>query len=259
MALTAGSLSQVSVADVSDSLLATAAVSGTTPYTYQWYRAPSSAAFVPAASYAVSGATSLALADSGLTPGSVYYYRVVSVDSNATPASVTYSGLTVTTLAPQVSQNTFGLAPILGMTDLKLNYNTITVQFDPAGSGTLVPGQAVKWSTVAGGPPKVLVSTATADVVAGFVNYNQKNTSYAVGDYLEMSMAGNVMFLYAATAINRGNEVTSLPSGVAGGCNGGVIPSVPSGGIPKVGFALDTAAIGQLVRIQLRTPAYIVS
>lgn len=259
MALTAGSISKVSVADVSDSMLVSAAVSGTTPYTYQWFRSTVSG-FTPGTATSVSSASSaLGLNDTGLTPGTVYYYKVVVVDSNATPATVSTAQLSVTTLAPIVSQNQFQEAPYLGMLDLRFNGNTIAVQFDPAGTGTLVPGQAVIWSTVAGGAPKVNPSTATSDNVAGFVNYDIKSVVYAPGDRLEISIRQNVMFLYAATAINRGNEVTSLPAGVAGGCNGGVIPAVGSGGLPKVGFSLDTAVIGALCRIMLTTPAYVLS
>lgn len=254
MSLTAGSLSQVAVSDVQAQVLATAPTSGTTPYSYQYYRATASN-FVPGGGNIITGATALALTDSSLTPGTIYYYKQIQIDSAATPASVTTSQLVVTTLAPQVSQNQFNIQPFLGMLDLQLNYNTIAAQFDPAGSGTLVGGQAVKWSTVAGGVPKVVPSTAQADVIAGFVNYDIKTASYVAGNRIEMSQVGNVMFLYAALAINRGQEVCSIPAAVAGGCNGGVVPVTGSSGFPIVGFALDTAAIGQLVRIELRCPS----
>lgn len=258
MALTAGALSQVSVSAVGDVLQSAVATMGTSPYTYQWYRSQTSG-FTPGGGNIISGATSLDLTDSGLTPGSVYYYKVVVTDSNATPATSTSAQLAVTTLAAQPSQNQFTEAPYLGMTDLKFNGDTIEAQFDSAGTGTLVGGQAVKFSTTVNGVPQVVPCTAAADVCAGFVNYNIKNSLFVPGDNLEISMRGNVMYLYAALAVNRGQEVTSLPAGVAGGCNGGVIPSVPSGGIPKVGFALDTAVIGALFRVFVTTPAYIVS
>lgn len=259
MAFTVGSISQVAVASTTDSLLVVAATGGTTPYSYQYYRSTASA-FSPSSTTSIAGATALALNDSGLTPGTIYYYYNIATDSAATPSVVTTTKLTVTTLAPTVSQNQFTEAPFLGMLDLRYNGDTISVQFDPAGSGSLVGGQAVKFTTApAGGVPTVIPCTATSDVCAGYINYDIKSASYAPGDRMEMSMRGNVMFLYAATAINRGVEVTSLPAAIAGGCNGGVIPAVGSGGLPKVGWSLDTGVIGSLVRIFITTPAYIVS
>lgn len=252
MPLTAGTLSVVSRQDTKASLLATAATDGTTPYSYQWYRSTATG-FSPGVGNAVSGATSLTLNDTGLTPGTIYYYKVVVIDSAGTPASASYAQVSLTTLQQTLSQNAFTEGPYLGMVDQRFNYNTLTVQFDPAGTGTLVAGQAVKWSTTAGGVPMVVPSLAVADVVAGFVNYNMKNPEYVPGDFLEISQAGNVIYLWAAAAINRGQQVSNLPAAVAGGCNGGVSPV--STGLPIVGFALDTKAIGNLVRIEMRTPS----
>lgn len=254
MALTAGSLSQVSVSDVAASLIASAAVSGTTPYTYQWYRSTISGFGVASAS--AVGTNSLSLSDTGLTAGTVYYYKQTIVDSNATPATTSTAQLVVTTLAQQVSQNAFQEAPYLGMCDMQFNYDTMSVQFDPAGSGTIVGGQAVKFSTAVGGVPLVVPSLAASDKIAGFINYDIKSRSFNPGDLMEISLRGNVMFLFASLAINRGQQVTSLPAGVAGGCNGGVVPATGGSGFPKVGWSLDTAVLGALCRIFLETPAY---
>ena len=72
-------------------------------------------------------------------------------------------------------------------------------------------------------------------------------------------MAGNVIYLQAVAAINRGQFVTSAPSGIALGAVGGVVAVTGSSGFPIVGYALDTVApsIGtmSLVRIMLSTPA----
>lgn len=254
MSLTAGALSQISVSDTQAVLAAAAATGGTTPYSYQWYRSTTTG-FTPGGGNILAGKTALSLTDTGLTPGVTYYYNVVSIDSAGTPATVTATQLAVTMLLPQVSQNQFTETPILGELDQRFNYNTLNVMFDPAGSGTLSPGQAVKWSTNASGVPMVVPSTATADKVAGFVNYNIKNAVFVPGNLLEISQRGNVIYLTAVAAINRGQEVTSLPSGIAGGCIGGVTPVTGSSGLPKVGFALDTVAVGSLVRIEMQCPA----
>ena len=145
--------------------------------------------------------------------------------------------------------NQFNQAPVLGMTDLRFNGNTLAVQFDPAGAGTLVSGQACKWSTVASGVPMVVPSTAASDIVAGFVNFNIKDISYVPGNHLEISQSGNVQYLLAGAAIDRGEELTQDPSTV-----GEVIPVTGASGFPIVGYALDSVADTDLVRVWLYAP-----
>jgi hypothetical protein len=262
MSLAIGSITLVSVGSTTANLLAPAATGGSAPVTYQWYRSTTSG-FTPGSLTLLTGDTSLSLSDSGLTPGTVYYYEIVATDAAAAKASS--NQLTVTSTASSPNPNQFTLAPYLGMLDLRFNGDTISVQFDPAGSGTLVGGQAVKFSTVStqgtgasgglNGIPLVVPSTSTADDVAGMVNYDIKSAVFKPGDRMEISLAGNVMYLYAALPVNRGQFVTSLPSSVAGGCNGGVVPVTGSSGLLIVGYSLDTAAIGTLTRIMLQTPA----
>jgi hypothetical protein len=254
MSVTAGALSQISVSSTGDVLQSAVATGGTGPYTYQWYRQTSSSSITPGGGNIVAGATSLLLSDSGLTPGSVYYYCVVATDTGASDATSQSATLTVTTLAPSLSQNQFSQSPFIGMVDQAFNYNTLACQVDAAiGAGVLSPGQAVKWATTAGGLPKIVPSTASTDNVAGFVNFSIKDASFAAGQPLSISMAGNCIYLYAALAINRGQFLSSLPAGVAGGCNGGVIPAASSDTI--IGYALDSVAIGQLCRVMLMTPS----
>lgn len=248
MTLTAGALSQVSVGATVDSLLSAAATSGSSPYSYQWYRAVSGTAFVPGGGNILSGQTALTLSDSGLTPGTIYYYKVIVTDTAS--ATATASALAVTTTSAQPNPNQFAELAFLGMVDLKYSYNTLSVFFDPAGTGTLVGGQAVKWSTNGSGgtAPLIVPSTAQADVLAGFVNFNIKDQLYNPGDRLEISMAGNVIYLYATGAINRGVCVNSIPSAVAGGCIGGVA-AVTGANLPIAGYMLDQAVSGQLARV----------
>ncbi len=256
MALTAGALSQVSVTDVGAVLLSAAAVSGTTPYTYQWYRSTLSAGFVPGGGFSISGATSTSLTDTGLTPGTIYYYKVVATDSNATPAVATASALTVTTSQQQASQNQFAQAPWLGQLDMKLSYGSIDAQYDPAATGSALAGQALVWGTGASVVPLVYPSTAQADVVAGFISFNIKDKYYSAGEMLGMSQGGNVIYLLATAAIQRGGKLVSKPAAVAGGCNGGVAPVTGSSGFPIIGYALDTAvSSGGLIRVFLQCPS----
>jgi len=116
MALTAGSLSQVSVAATSDSVLSGAATMGSSPYTYQWYRSISGGTFTPGSSNIISGATALALADTNLVPSTTYYYKVVVTDTLGSTA--TSAALTVTTSVQGVA---------LPITDV-VNVSVATVQ-----------------------------------------------------------------------------------------------------------------------------------
>jgi hypothetical protein len=262
MAIAIGSISLVSVGSSTANLLAPAATGGSGAVSYQYYRSTASG-FTPGTANAISGATSLSLADSGLTPGTVYYYEIVATDSLGSMASS--AQLSVTTSAASPNPNQFALSPFLGMLDLRFNGDTISVEFDPAGSGSLVGGQAVKWSVastqgsgIAGqgnGIPLVVPSLAASDDVCGYVNYDIKSAVFKPGDRAEISLAGNVMYLYASLAINRGQFLTSLPAAVAGGCNGGVVPVTGSSGFPIVGYSLDTGKIGSLIRVMLQTPA----
>lgn len=251
MATTAGAVTLASVSARTAVVVSAVATGGaTTPYTYQWYRSTATG-FSPGGGNIISGATSLTYTDPGLTPGTVYYYKMVSTDSSATPVSATSTQLVVTSTAESPEPSQFAQSEFLGTTDLRFNFNTISVMFDPAGTGTLVGGCAVKFSTVASKVPLIVPAVAQADVVIGFVNYNIKNSVFLPGDSLEISMGGNVIFLYAALAVNRGQQVVSLPAAVAGGCNGGVVPVTGSSGFPICGLALDTAAIGQLFRVEV--------
>lgn len=256
MSLAIGAITAPNIQSNQISIQAPAATGGTAPYMYQLHRSTTTG-FSPGGGNAVGPLQTLGAAvvpalvvDSGLTPGTKYYYVMEVVDSAGSPATADSAQLEADTIAAVPSQNQFTGAPFLGMTDLYLNFNTIGVQFDPAGSGTLVGGQAVKWSTAAGKVPLVVPCTATSDKGCGFVNYSIKDQSFLPGAFLSISLAGNVIYLYAALAVNRGNLLTGLPAAVAGGCNGGVIPAV-GGSLPIVGQALDTAAIGSLFRVMV--------
>lgn len=252
MTITAGTLSQVSVGSTVASLLATAATAGTAPYAYQWYRSTVTG-FSTGAGNLIAGATALALNDTGLIPGTTYYYKVVATD--AVPATATYTQLTVVTAAPTLSQNQFQMASYLGTVDQQYNYNTQSVQVDVSQSGSFTAGQAVKVIDSADGVPKVVACTASSDPVWGFVNYDFKTVAYSAGSALGVSQTGNVIYLYATTAIPRGSQVTLDVT-----TNGGVGVLVASSGARIVGYAVDKATTaGQLIRVHVTGPSFAVA
>lgn len=251
MSLAAGALSQVSVSDTQDSLLSAPATGGTGPYTYQWYRSTTTG-FSPGAGNIIAGATSLTLNDTGLIPNTAYFYKVVVTDTGNGNVTANSSQLAVNTLAPQLSQNQFQQSPLLGQIDMRFPYNSISVQIDSTQATGLYFGAAVKMVDSSGGVPKVVGCAANSDEVLGFINFNIKTIKFLAGDAAEISMAGNVMYLYATGAIARGVQVSlDLTS------NGGVRSSAGNTGDDIVGWALDKAVNpGDLIRVYLKTPSF---
>lgn len=255
MALALGSLSLVSVGSSTAVIAVPASTGGSGVSTYQLYRS-TTPSFSPAGSLLISSSPRPSFADSGLIPGVVYYYEAVATDAAAATASS--AQLQVATVAYAPNPNQASLQAYLGMLDQQFNGDTLPVQFDPAGSGSLIAGQAVVFSQSAPNSsgntaPLVIPSLLGNDLVAGFVNYNIKNAVYLPGARLEISMLQNVQFLMALSAINRGSQVNSVPAAVNGGTNGGVVAAVS--GSPWVGICLDQAVAGQLCRVFIQTPA----
>lgn len=250
MATTAGALSQVSVSQSTANLLSAVATAGTAPYTYQWYRSTTSG-FTPGGGNIITGATSLTLADTGLIPNTLYYYKVVATDAGAVAG--TSAQLAVTTLVPTQQPNAFAQSAQLGMIDLRFDYNTVSVQIDSSQATALYAGAAVKMVDSADGIPKVVGCAANSDSVLGFINFDIKSVAFVAGDRAEISMGGNVVYLYATAAISRGVQVSLDLS-----TNGGV-HAITSGttGDNIVGWAYDKApAAGTLIRVHLTTLSF---
>ena len=192
MATTAGALSQVSVTATTASLLSGAATGGTGPYTYQWYRSVTSG-FSPGAGNIIAGATALTLNDTGLTPNTKYYYEVVATDSGSVTGNS--SQLAVTTAATTLSPNQFAQTPVVGMIDMRFDYDTVSVQIDPSQATALYAGMAVKVTqTTLSGVPMVIGCAADSDEVFGFINFDIKTVAFLAGSMAEVSQAGNVMY-----------------------------------------------------------------
>lgn len=249
MSIAAGALSQVSVAGQSAQLASAVATGGTAPYTYQWYRSTTTG-FSPGGGNIIAGATSLTLNDSGLIPNTPYFYVVVATDAVAATANSTQ--LAVTTTPQSLSQNQFQQNPLLGQIDMRFPYNTISVQIDSSQATPLYAGSAVKMVDSAGGAPKVIGCTADSDEVLGFINFDIKSISFVAGQPCEISMAGNVVFLFATGAIGRGKQV-ALDSTSPGA----VQLAFGDTGDDIVGWALDKAsAYGDMIRVHLTTPSF---
>lgn len=261
MSLAAGAASLVSVGQTTASIsVATPSSAGTAPYTYQWYRSTTTG-FSPGGGTLISGATTRAYVDTGLIPGTQYFYVNVVTDSASPAATANSTQLSVATTNQVPNQNQFAQTAQVGQVDMPYNYDTIPVQIDVTQSGVIYAGQAVKLvasssngAAANGGTgqvPKVIACAANSDECFGFINYNQKNVSFAAGQACEISQAGNVMYLWATAAIVQGAQVQLDLSTV-----GGVAPK-GSAGNDYVGWAFDgAAAAGALIRVRLVVPSF---
>lgn len=246
MSLAAGALSQISVQSNTAQLSSAVATGGTGPYTYQWYRSTTTG-FSPGGGNILTGATSLALNDTGLIPNTPYFYKVVVTDTGNSNVTANSSQLAVTTTPQQLSQNQFSQSAIGGMLDMRFDYNTLSAKIDATQSGTVYPGTAMKIVAQSGfnGVPSVIACTASTDAVFGFLNYDIKSVGFVAGQPCELSQGGNVMYLYATSAITQGAQVTldvTAPGAVSSKTSNNAL----------VGWAMDgAAAAGALIRIHL--------
>lgn len=251
MAVTAGALSQVSVGPTSAVLSSEPATAGVGPYTYQWYRSQTSG-FTPGGGNIISGATSLTLSQSGLVPNTTYYYKVIATDTGDSNATSTSAQLTLVTSVPTLNPNQFAQTEFLGVIDMRFPYNTVSVQIDVSQTTSLYAGSAVKMVDSSGGIPKVAGCSADSDEVLGFINYDIKTQAFVAGSSAEISMGGNVIYLYSTAAIARGQKVVLTLT-----TNGGVGPATGSTSKTLVGWAYDKAsAAGELIRVFLKTPYF---
>ena len=144
--------------------------------------------------------------------------------------------------------NQFALTSTQGQLDAQRNTQTISCQVDVSSAGGLVPGQAMKMVDSAGGVPKLVECSAASDDVFGFINYDIKSKTFAVGDRVEVSFNySNVMYMTASAAIARNSKVMVVISGskVATATTGNMI----------VGRALDKAINnGDLIRVTILLP-----
>lgn len=253
MSVTAGILSQVAVSSTSVQVASTAATAGTGPYTEAWYISTTSG-FSPGAGNIVAGASGLAATITGLIPLTQYYVKVVYTDTGASNATATATQLAIATTASTLNQNQFQQSAFLGTIDLRFPYATVSAQIDVSQATPLYAGAAVKLvpTTSPNSAPKVVGCAANTDEVFGFINFDIKTVQFVASSLCELSLAGNVIYLYSTGAITQGSQVTLDLTTM-----GGVGAAVGSSGKNIVGFAYDGAAsAGVLIRVKLNTPSY---
>lgn len=253
MALTAGTLSQVSVTSTSISVSSTAATGGTGPYTEAYYISTTTG-FSPGSGNIVAGASGLAATITGLIPNTTYYIKAVYTDTGDSNATVTSTQLSSVTSATTLNPNQFTQSPIVGQIDLRFDYNTVSAQIDVSQATPLYAGMPVKLVpyTSPNTAPKVVGIAATTDEVFGYINFDIKTVAYNAGSLCELSQAGNVIYLYSSAAITQGTQVTPVLS-----TGGGVAQATGSSGSNIVGFAYDgAAAAGVLIRVKLACPSF---
>lgn len=148
-----------------------------------------------------------------------------------------------------LNPNQFTQIPVAGQVDLLGGSSSvIAAAVSASASGALVPfvaGQAVKIDTAnVGGIPKMLPLAANTDPVYGFVVYNIKDASHAVGTNFELALNGTYMYMTASAAI--------LPGAALEYDNATQTVKTSAGVNPVVGFALDAAsANGSLLRVRI--------
>ena len=144
--------------------------------------------------------------------------------------------------------NQFAQAPVQGQLDLAMNTDTMSVQIDASSAGSLVPGQAVKWVDTANGLPLVVEAATDVEQIAGFINYNIKDATFAASQAVEISaFNGNVMYMTASAAIAVGASVMVVIASKK--------IATATSGKRIIGVCLDKAtADGDLVRVRILLP-----
>lgn len=136
---------------------------------------------------------------------------------------------------------------IKGRLDLQANIDSLSVIIDSTETGTLTAGTAVK---IVGGSTTIphVVKATTGGLIHGFIKSSPAKNAFVAGDVVEISYAGDVMYLEADDAVTAGVSVN-----VTDFTDMAVKAATGSGS--TVGWALESAsAAGELIRVLLTVP-----
>ena len=133
---------------------------------------------------------------------------------------------------------------IKGFVDKVYSAFTLGAMVAPASVNTLVPGDAVILSTVAGTGVLCVDKAAATDTAFGVVVYEVKKNSYTAGEALSIALPGSVILMEAQTTITRGDSLEFVASGS--------LVKTNAGSNPVLGQALDSSSgAGKLVKVLL--------
>lgn len=264
--VTIGSISAIGTGGVTANLSAGAALGGTAPYTYQWYRSITSGV-TPVVGNILSGQTALSIADSGLSPGQTYYYIIVATDATLATGQSAQFAYAASFIAPVISLTSLvGQTVVLSATAASAGTAPYTYQWNKLPSPTLaitinsqIPGatsQTLTDGTLSWGQNYVYVlTTKDAALLTTQSTFNvkasrsQNNINLLfIGDSITYGQGTTNISLYAPgiiasqllpTLLGGNLSITSVQQGVPGST---VVGWVPGGGNYNTAIAAATAA-----------------
>lgn len=159
------------------------------------------------------------------------------------------------------NQNQFKQQPLIGQIAFQASVDTQTAVINPstaAAAGTIVAGCAVK--LIASASPEIVIDVCTGPSdgpVFGVIAYNPRKNTYNANDHVEVATDQDVLFLYSAGAITRGQRVSVTNPNAAG--NSPTVAADVTSGDYTVGFAETQASgAGQFIKIKIKPSLNIV-
>lgn len=200
-ALVAPVASNVSVTATTISLTATAATGGTSPYTYQWYRATTSG-FTPGGGNILSGKTTLSISDTTGSPGTNYYYKIVGTDSAAATATSNQVGAALESTALH-----------LGFIGDSITNGAHVSNFPGTLAAAIIANMAGRRTVTA--TNQGVPSSATGDWISGSTNLITAKAAFAAAGVTEVNVMLGVNDSNDLNAVSAATYKSNLQSMIA--------------------------------------------